>query len=147
MHKRKFYFGILTLLVLCIVGCVFFSCSDDEEGLISTKSLSNTKMYVYAREYYKNGEKVSGYRFTPRYWYFYKDGTCEGFEDGKWQLDGNTLIIITNYSGFLEREEYLIVKSDYDTKEDSWEIVLKRNYEDDEYDFQIYYMRLAGVAE
>ena len=104
-------------------------------------------MYVYARENYKDGELISGYRFTPKYWYFYRDGTCVGFEDGKWQLDGNSLIIITNYSGYVEKFEYRILESDYDPKEDSWEIVFRENYEDDEYDYRIYYMRLAGVAE
>ncbi|MGN0281215.1 MAG: hypothetical protein ACI4B3_02815 [Prevotella sp.] len=147
MNKRQFYFGLFVLLIICLMGFVFSSCSDDEDGLISTKSLANTKMYVYARESYKDGEQVSGYRFTPQYWYFYRGGTCKGFEDGKWQLDGNSLIITTNYSGYVEKEEYRIIESDYDAKEGSWEIVFRENYEDDEYDYRIYYMRLAGVAE
>ena len=137
---------IFAMLLSVIIGIsVFSSCSSDDDPLVEEKSLANTIWYVYNDENYLNGEKVDGYKFTSRNWNLYADGTCTGFNKGKWHMGGNSIYVTTNYSGFEEVSEYKIIESKTDAEKGTWEMVLRMEYEDDEFDYQLYYMRLNGV--
>lgn len=144
---RKYCF-IITMLLSAIVSIpLFTSCSNDDDPLIENKSLKNTIWTVYARENYLNGEQVKGYSFRAQDWYLYADGTCKGFENGTWRMNGNTISVTTNYSGYDEVEKYQIIESKQDKENGTWEVVLRDEYDDDEFDYQLYYMRLIGVIE
>lgn len=141
--------NLLWRFCLLIISTLFFnSCSDSDNDSVSLQqSLANTRMYVYAEENYLNGEQVKGYPFTPMYWSFFDNGTCAGFRKGMWKMKGNTIVVTTNYSGITETLEFEIVESEMDKELDTWELVLRKEYDDDEFDYQLYYMRLVEVFE
>lgn len=141
------------IIFLCLLGLLFAvtlgftACSDDDESNASVASLANTKMYVYAEENYLDGEKVKGYPFTPKYWTFFSDGTCSGFMKGTWEMKGNSILVTTSNSGMKETHVCKIIESNRDVEAGTWELVLREEYDDDEFDYQLYYMRLVEVFE
>ncbi|MGN0386759.1 MAG: hypothetical protein ACI4EX_12870 [Lachnospiraceae bacterium] len=144
---RKYCF-IITMLLSAIVSIpLFTSCGSDDDPLIENKSLENTIWTVYARENYLNDQQVDGYSFKSKTWTLYADGTCKGFETGTWHIGGNSILVTTNYSGYDEVKEYKIIESKPDKEKGTWEVVLRKEYDDEEFDYQLYYMRLSGVID
>lgn len=141
--KKMNFLAYVLLSLIAITG--FSSCSsDDEKAPFSPDLLGNTKMYVYKEECYLKGELVRGH-FSPEYWYFESNGTCRGFSTGEWKMKGSSIMVTTHWSGLTETHEYKIIKSEMEEDRHNWEIVLRREYEDDEYDYQLYYMRFEGL--
>lgn len=137
-------FGLLVSMSLGFSAC---SDSDDDKNSVSSDLLSNTQMYVYAEENYMNGEEIKNNRFTPKYWSFYSDGTCSGFCNGTWEIKNNSIVVTTDDYGLKETLVYKIIQSDINEEKGRWELVLRKEYPDDEYDYQLYYMRFHSVIE
>lgn len=133
--------------MVMVVNLSLMACSDDDNSVSLQQSLANTRMYVYARENYLNGEQVKGGYFTPGYWSFFDNGTCAGFRKGTWKMKGNAIVVTVDDHGDVYTETYKIIESEMDKESGTWELVLREEYEDDEYDYQLYYMRLVEVFE
>lgn len=148
MRIQFFYFIMkknYCVIFLCLLSLVFSSaCSDDnddnKDGGINNENMSlllGTWEEVN-RESYKDGEVVPDHWAKWAKWAFQKDGTLIHFsptytDKGTYEYNGAEKWIRLKYHG--ENKKVTIQKL---TDE---ELVWKANYPDDEYDYQILYLK------
>lgn len=145
---------IYILLFTCTTLLLLHSCSSDDSP-ISANELSNSTWYLYKLERYLDGECKS--TSTSKYLlYFYDDEDgCYLNADyrcpisgGNWKISGGQLIVEEedSYSGLdPEISKYKILS--VTGEGDGLEMVLQEEYEDDEYDYYLYYLRLDGYMD
>ena len=134
----------LCMLLLCATALMWGGCSkddskDDGKTTVDTASKILGTWEETNCESYKNGKIVKDHWSKWVSWTFKKDGSLihhsKSFVDrGEYKLKDNSIICSYDWYGVDERVSLEILSLDEES------LVWKEIYEDDEYDYQIYYL-------